>query len=177
MGAVGRVVLDGWQLGSIAQVRSGNPLTVFVRDNRSRSLWNPSLAPGIGFDRPSMAPGFTHQTAINGQPDRWFNPSAFVLQPAGTLGNLGRGALIGPDLRNLDVSAMKNFKWGRLGEATRIEFRVETFNLFNQPNFGPPSLIAFTGAVDNEQPQASLGRVRNTVTSSRQIQLGLRVAF
>ena len=32
----------------IAHVRSGNPLTVFVASNRSRSQWAPSLGPGIG---------------------------------------------------------------------------------------------------------------------------------
>ena len=47
----------GWQLSAITAVRSGNPLTAFVRGNRSRSQWAPSIGPGLGFDRPSMAPG------------------------------------------------------------------------------------------------------------------------
>jgi hypothetical protein len=50
----------GWQISAITQVRSGNPLTVFVSGNRSRSQWSPSIAPGIGLDRPSMTPGFSH---------------------------------------------------------------------------------------------------------------------
>jgi hypothetical protein len=36
---------------------------------------------------------------INGTPEQWFDPTAFVLQPAGQLGNLGRDALVSPDLR------------------------------------------------------------------------------
>jgi hypothetical protein len=112
-----------------------------------------------------------------GSPDRYFDPAAFVLPPAGTLGNLGRGALIGPNLRTFDLGVMKNTRWSRLGEQGNVQFRFEAFNLFNRANFGPPSLVAFNGAADNEQPLSSLGLIRTTVTSARQLQLGLRISF
>jgi hypothetical protein len=54
---------------------------------------------------------------------------------------------------------------------------VEGFNIFNRANFGPPNLTAFAGTSDNEAPLSTFGRVRSTVTSSRQIQLGLRLSF
>ena len=175
-GAAGKI-LDGWELTGIGQMRSGNPLTVFVQRNRSRSQWSPSLGPGIGQDRPSFAAGFTHETAVTGNPNSYFNPAAFVLQPAGTLGNVGRGALIGPDLKTFDMALVKNTRWPRLGENTNIQLRMEVFNVFNRTNFGPPLLTAFTGAADNEQPVSTFGLIRTTVTSSRQIQLGLKVTF
>ncbi len=175
-GAAGKI-LDGWELTGIGQMRSGNPLTVFVQRNRSRSQWSPSLGPGIGQDRPSFADGFTHETAVTGNPNSYFNPAAFVLQPAGTLGNVGRGALIGPDLKTFDMALVKNTRWSRLGENTNIQLRMEVFNVFNRTNFGPPLLTAFTGAADNEQPVSTFGLIRTTVTSSRQIQLGLKVTF
>jgi hypothetical protein len=165
--------LRGWQVLTIWQMRSGNPLTVFVSQNRSRSLWSPSLGPGLGFDRPSMAPGRTHESAVLGHPNRYFDPSAFVLQPVGTLGNLGRGTFIGPNLRSFDLSVMRHF---RFRETLGLQLRAEAFNLFNRANFGPPSLAAFSGN-EGEPPLSSLGRIRSTVTSSRQIQLGLRFAF
>ncbi len=167
----------GLQLSGIWTMRSGNPLTVFVSRNRSRSLWAPSMAPNQGFDRPDFALGTTHDSAILGQPDQWFNPNAFALQRAGVLGNSGRGALIGPDLRSLDLSLARNFALRALSESSNIQFRVEAFNLANRPNFGPPSLAAFAGDADNEKPLSSFGLVRNTVTSSRQIQLGLRFSW
>jgi hypothetical protein len=170
-------ILDGWQLSAIGQARSGNPLTVFVQRNRSRSQWSPSIGPGIGLDRPSLAPGFTHESAVTGDPESYFGPAAFVLQPAGTLGNLGRGTFIGPNLRTFDLSAIKNTRWSRLGENTNIQLRIEAFNLFNRANFAPPALTAFVGASDNETPLSTFGRIRSTVTSSRQIQLGVRVTF
>ena len=100
-----------------------------------------------------------------------------MLQPAGTYGDLGRGALYGPDLRTLDLALKKQFSWTKLGPAGHVELRVEAFNVFNRANFGIPSLQAFAGLADGERPLATLGRIRQTVTSARQIQLGLRVQF
>jgi hypothetical protein len=175
---VAGALLDDWQLAGIGQARSGNPLTVFVQANRSRSLWQPSLGPGIGRDRASIAPGYTYETAVLGHPDQYFDPKAFILQPAGTLGNTGRGAFIGPNLRTFDLSAMKNIRFGSpLGEDTNVQIRVEAFNLFNRANFAPPGLTVFAGAADNEAPLSTFGRIRSTVTSARQIQLGVRVQF
>ena len=175
-GAAG-ALLSGWRMSGIVNVRSGNPLTVFVQANRSRSQWQPSLGPGIGRDRPSYAPGFGPDNAVAGDPNAWFNTAAFVLQPAGTFGNTGRGDFIGPDLRTVDLSFVKDTAWRALGSAGRFELRVEAFNIFNRANFGPPQLIAFGGTADNEAPLASFGRVRTTVTTARQIQLGVRVRF
>jgi hypothetical protein len=172
-----RALFGDWQVAAIGQVKSGPPLTLFVQANRSRSRWSPSLGPGQGFDRPSLAPGRTAESAKNGTPEQWFDPTAFVLQPAGTYGDLGRGALIGPGLAVLDLSLAKRIRWARLGPAGQAELRVEAFNVLNHTNFGVPSLQAFAGTVDGEAPLSTLGRIRATATSSRQIQLGVRVRF
>ncbi|MCA1560711.1 MAG: TonB-dependent receptor [Acidobacteria bacterium] len=170
-------LLDGWQISGIWNMRSGNPLTVFVQSNRSRSQWNPSRGPGIGQDRPSYAPGYGSDNAVLGQPDQWFDPKALVLQPAGTFGNTGRGDFIGPNLRTVDLALSKTARWTTFGGGGRLEFRLEAFNVLNRANFGVPSLTAFAGQRDDEVPFATFGRISNTVTSARQIQLGIRVAF
>lgn len=161
-------------MSAIGSYRSGYPLTVFVQNNRSRSQWQPSLGPGIGRDRPSYAPGFNADNAVTGNPAQWFNPQAFVLQPAGTFGNTGRGDLRGPDLRVVDLAFSKGTT---LGGSRRLELRLEMFNLFNRANFGVPNLTVFAGAADGEAALGSFGRIRNTVTSARQVQLGVRVRF
>jgi hypothetical protein len=177
LSGVASSILDGWFVSGIVTMRSGNPLTVFVQSNRSRSLWTPSLGPGIGPDRPSYAPGFDGASAVTGDPERWFDPDAFVLQPAGTFGNTGRGDFRGPNLRTVDLSLSKQVSVSRLGEGTRLELRVEAFNIFNRTNFGAPGLIAFAGTSDGEAPLATFGRITSTVTSARQIQLGARLVF
>jgi hypothetical protein len=175
-GAAG-AIFGGWRVSGIWNMRSGNPLTVFVQSNRSRSQWNPSRGPGIGQDRPSYAPGYGPDNAVLGRQDQWFDPNAFALQPAGTFGNTGRGDFIGPDLRTLDLSLSKTAQWGRLGDNGRVEFRLEAFNVLNRANFGAPSLTAFAGTSDGERPFATFGRITSTVTSARQIQLGARLVF
>jgi hypothetical protein len=172
-GVIGAIFSD-WNLSGIWTMRSGNPLTVFVTTNRSRSQWNPSRGPGIGQDRPDYAPGYGPENAVLGKPDQWFDPAAFVLQPAGTFGNTGRGDLIGPNLRTLDMALSKTAGWARVGG--RVEFRVEAFNLLNRANFGVPELRAFSGT-EGQPVLATFGRISNTVTSARQIQLGVRVVF
>lgn len=176
-GGLAGALFSNWQVALIGQIRSGPPLTVFVQGNRSRSRWSPSQGPGIGFDRPSFAPGRSGADAVLGTPEQWFDPAVFVLPPAGTFGDVGRGSLIGPDLKTLDLALVKRVPWGRLGPAGRVDLRIEAFNVFNRANFGIPGLIAFAGAQDGEPPLATLGRIRSTVTSSRQVQLGLRVQF
>jgi len=170
--------ISGWRLSGIYRMRSGSPLTPFVQTNRSRSLWSPSLGPGTGPDRPSYAPGYGPNNAVTGDPTRWFDPAAFVLQPVGTFGNVGRNELIGPDLKTMDLALSKLFGLSRLsmGRGT-LELRAEVFNLFNRANFGPPSLVAFAGTAATETPLASFGQIRTTITSARQAQLGVRISF
>lgn len=187
-GVAGKV-LDGWNLLGISQVRSGLPLTVFLASNRSQSKWAPSAASNVGPDRPSFATGYTFASAVTGNPDAYFDPKAFLLQASGTLGTLGRNTFIGPNLRSFDLAMVKNTGWSKFGENTRVQFRVEAFNLFNRANFGTPALQVYAGTAEAlNTPPASLtptqpaalatfGRIRSTVTTARQIQLGLRISF
>ena len=176
-GTVASGVFNDWQVASIVRMRSGSPLTVFLQTNRSRSLWAPSLGPGTGPDRPSYAPGRGPDDAVTGNPDAWFDPTAFVLPEPGTLGNVGRNELIGPDLRTTDLSFTKSVPWRGGGRAGNVQFRVEIFNLFNRVNFGPPSLVAFSGTAAQEAPLSSFGQIRSTITSARQMQIGARFSF
>ena len=174
MTGAGHALLDGWEITGIATMRSGQPLTVFTQNNWSRSLWSPSIAPTTGLDRPDLAPGWTPASAVVGRPDQWFDQAAFVLPPQGTFGNSPRGAFRGPNLRTVDASAVKR---AALRGPARAELRVEVFNVFNRANFANPTLIAFAGASQNETPLSSFGRIRSTVTSSRQMQLSVRIVF
>jgi hypothetical protein len=82
----------------------------------------------------------------------------------GTFGDAGRNILRGPGLYSLDFALMK--QW-RLREVSRLQFRVEAFNLFNHPNFNLP---------EGDFNSPDFGRVKSA-WDSRQIQLGLRLEF
>ena len=97
------------------------------------------------------------------------------------VGNAGRNSLYGPRLATVDFSIFKNFRVTRISEAFNVQFRAEFFNILNHPNFQAPnfltdnnnnSIFDQTGA-----PLSSAGVLGSTTTSSRQIQLGLKVIF
>ncbi|MGH9558477.1 MAG: carboxypeptidase regulatory-like domain-containing protein, partial [Bryobacteraceae bacterium] len=156
-------LLGGWQLNGIATLLSGFPITPQIGTNRSGDgdTRNP--------DRPSLNPNFSGP-AVLGDPNRWFDPNAFVMPAPGTWGNLGRGTLTGPGLANLDISLFKNTS---ITERARLQFRAEFFNFLNHPNFGNPNAIVFAnGAIS---PTAGL--ITSTATAAREIQFGLKLIF
>jgi hypothetical protein len=84
--------------------------------------------------------------------------------------------LIGPGLINLDMSLFKNMKFKRISENFNAQFRVEVFNILNHPNFSPP--VDFNALFDNTgQPVPGAGQITSTVTTSRQIQLALKLTW
>ena len=107
---------------------------------------------------------------IEGNPDHWFNPQAFILPTPGTYGDVGRGVLRGPGLADLDLSLFKNTA---LSEKMNLQFRAESFNLLNRANFGTPNDIIFASG----RYSPSAGLITTTATSSRQIQLSLKLIF
>jgi Carboxypeptidase regulatory-like domain/TonB-dependent Receptor Plug Domain len=156
-------VAGGWQLNGIAALLSGFPLTPGDGSNNSGNgdTRNP--------DRPSLNPSFSGPV-VTGNPNQWLNPSAFMLSTPGTWGNLGRGAYRGPGLANVDLSLFKRIA---VSEKVNLQFRAEFFNVQNRANFATPNLTMFSsGAVS---PTAGL--ISSTVTSSRQIQFGLKLIF
>jgi hypothetical protein len=156
-------IFGGWQVNGIATLLTGFPFTPLVGSNRSGDgdTRNP--------DRPSLNPAFSGPILLD-NPNQWFNPNAFVLPAAGTYGNLGRGTFVGPGLADLDMSL---FKTTAVSEKMSLQFRAEFFNVLNHANFNSPNTTVFSsGAIS-----ASAGLITATSTTSRQIQLGLKLIF
>jgi hypothetical protein len=202
-------VLGGWDVGGILNARSGLPLDVRItrpdvvyRDAAGNIFNNPAAGrvaiintPGGGNSRnvrrPDLVPGvnpFTEQDGL-----LFLNPAAFATPQPGTYGNLERGALHGPDFRQLDMMFSKHF-----GGARNVEFRTEIFNLLNVANFAnpiatlpnalPTNALSEANKVQPGQPYtAAAGGTFGSLTStvgrtvglgtSRQIQFALRVNF
>jgi hypothetical protein len=66
---------------------------------------------------------------------------------------------------------------GFLGEAGKIEFRAEFFNILNRANLGSPDRRVFAGRNQGEDPNPSAAVIDETVNTSRQIQLALKLVF
>jgi hypothetical protein len=161
---IAQALVSGWQLNGIFSAQSGFPFTPLVSFNQSGN--GDSRNP----DRPNLNPSFTGPIVL-GNPQRWYNPAAFLLPAAGTYGSAGRDIIEGPGIAELDASLFKMF---RLSERMRLQLRAEFFNLINHANFGLPIISTFTssGAIS-----PSAGLVNYTATTSRQIQLGMKVSW
>ena len=183
-GAAGKLV-NGWWFSSILSLQSGYPFSPVLQTNRSRSLTGGG---GRGIDRPDLLPGRHNDNIILGGPDRYYDPAAFALQEAGFLGTAGRNILRGPGFANLDFSLGKDLELGFLGEGRKLEFRAEFSDLLNRANFVTPGLgigggaantsaVVFAGRASGEPPLATAAKLTGTTSSSRQVQLALKLIF
>ncbi|MBA3692224.1 MAG: hypothetical protein H0W77_02115 [Acidobacteria bacterium] len=149
-----QTILGNWQLNAIVSLLSGRPFTpqysaADVGSQRPDVVGDPyaNIPAGLLFNPTA----FRRPTATNGETDLF--------------GNAGRNILIGPAFRTVDLSLLKNV---RLRENTRLQFRVETFNLFNTPNYQVPVF-----QLDN----SNVGRVSQTATEGREFQFAVKLLF
>ena len=75
----------------------------------------------------SRRPGAGDQTGL-----LWFNPAAFVPSPAGEYGNAPVAPFRLPGRHQWDIAFSKNVN---LGGTTRLQFRADLINAFNQTQF------------------------------------------
>jgi len=128
-------VINGWELNLIASHNSPTPFTVYDSTNASLQANSPPIS-GYPASRPDWL------TNPNNGPhtvQQWLSASAFQrLNPvtqAGQFGNAGRDIARGPAFTDLDASLVRQFS---LTETMHLQFRAESFNIANHPNFGLP---------------------------------------
>ncbi|HKD08888.1 MAG TPA: carboxypeptidase regulatory-like domain-containing protein [Bryobacteraceae bacterium] len=147
-------VLGGWQINGLLQSQTGLPFTP--------GLQTATVNTGTGSRPDSVgSSGALSNPTIN----LWFNPAAFATPAQFVYGNAGRDILFGPGRTNLDMSLFKAFQ---PTERLTAQFRFETFNLLNHPQFGQPNATIGNGAV---------GTITSTVGNPRQMQVALRLVF
>jgi Carboxypeptidase regulatory-like domain len=160
-----RALAGGWQASTIVTLQSGLPFTPQLSYNPANDgdTRNPV--------RPSWNPNFTGNVTL-GLPNEYFNPLAFMQPLAGTYGNVGRNILQGPSLEQWDASLAK--RWS-LGDRLGLQFRGEIFNLLNHTNLNTPNPVVYAAAAGGPSPTA--GVITSTATTSRQVQLGLKLLW
>jgi hypothetical protein len=167
-----QVLANGWEIAGILTVGDGLPFTPLISGDAAGEN---SSTP---YDVPDRVAGPTCTHLTNpGNPSQYINLACYTFpNPANRLGNAGRNSLTGPGLADLDSSLHRNFPMRFISEAARLQFRAEIFNLANRANFEPPlpnnALYNAKGA-----PLATAGVITATATTSRQIQLALRLSW
>lgn len=166
-------LIGGWGVGGILYLQSGIPFNATLGFDRAGNG-----STNVQSQRPSLNPGRDADSIVTGNPNGYVDPTAFVLQPAGFFGDLGRNTLEGPNLRTFDFSVLKKIP---IKEGFNMEFRGEFFNIFNITNFAPPDAgnrAVFTlDSMGNTVSPSTFGQLTRTSVSSRQVQLGLKFIF
>jgi hypothetical protein len=122
-----KIALSGWQANTVLIWNSGSPFT--ITDNFTG--FGNSVFNGIG-GGPTRPNQIAPATLSNPGIAEAFNTNAFVIPTLGTIGNTRRNSLYGPQFRHFDLSIFKDFP---LTERAKLEFRAESFNLTNTPNY------------------------------------------
>jgi hypothetical protein len=158
--------LGGWQVFYILSLQGGYPFTVYD-------------AAGKFPDRICSGRLPESQRSVN----HWFDEKCFPTRPPVTVpyptpgnpngtitynphGNAAPMAIVGPPTNNLDLGVHKTFG---ITEKTRLQLRLEAFNVFNHPQFTAPSGNVFTNTLSGTR----ITRARE----NRDIQLALKIFF
>lgn len=123
-----RAIFGDWQWSGDWTIASGLPFT-------PRYIGDVSEINGgtNGTLRPSVVPGQSIQLS-NPSIAEWFNTEAFAkpLPQASPYGDARRNSIIGPSSKVFDMAFTKVIP---LNESRVLEFRAQTTNIFNIPNF------------------------------------------
>jgi hypothetical protein len=210
-------LLEGWQLNTIITMQTGQPWNVNDQSNNFSGVgeasdrWNffgnPSdfksqgpnglpfflgtsnaacKAKAMALDGSNPATPYTASLTAAGC--YAVGNSILIPNGFGTFGTMGRNIFRDTGFHNVDLSLSKSFKFG---ERMKAQFRVETFNIFNHPNFANPnggtSTYGQGATADPSQPglfgcgcatpdNAAFNPVLGS-GSNRAIQLGLKFIF
>ncbi len=187
----GNRLKDGWQVVVVEQAQTGNPLNIVT--NITTITGTATVRPDLIGALPAITPAPVLDSVTGAVTSyTWFagntvcdpriagsctSSSVFALpyNAAGVahFGSLPRNAIYGPGFGNTDFSLIKNLA---LSGSSRLQLRLEVFNLFNQANLGQPGSTASVGST-------SFGVISNTrfptgdSGSSREMQFAAKFLF
>ena len=172
-----RATLSGWSVDTFVIARSAPPVNV---------IGGYSFAAGTAIRyRPDVVPGVPLELFGSQYPGgKIFNSAAFTTPPSGQQGDFGRNVLRGFGAFQADFAIQRQF---RLTERVGLRFRGEFFNIFNHPNFGPPtgdltspqfgySTQSLASSLGSGGPNGGLNPLYQ-IGGARSIQLALKLQF
>ena len=178
-------VTRGWAISGITTFQSGFPMDVV--DSSDWSLRDyPGNSDFAGMDVPNLVSAVQYlnprkTNSSTGVP-LWFSAGSFVgycptnnnaagCVPAGGFGNAPRNVLQGPGINNWDFQLFKDTSFT---ESTKLELRIEFYNVFNHEQF-------WAGGIVNNVQAPNFGQVigdnPSTGQGPRLIQLAAKFYF
>jgi hypothetical protein len=149
------------------------PVRAAVSGWKVSAVWNVWSGSAISFGDVILTGNFKDIALPRGERtvERWFNTSVFERTPARQLGShLFQGPLYysgvrSPGVNMWDISLLKDT---RVTERLKVQFRAESLNAFNHPNFTPPNTAVTSSA---------FGTVTGESTLTRIYQFGIKAIF
>jgi hypothetical protein len=158
---VWRAVASDWRVAGIVSARSGQPVNVIGVDRAFTGIQNQRVNQVL--NNP-----YGDKTVNN-----WLNPAAFAQPAPGTLGDFRRNNVRAPGFWSVDMALSRLVS---SGGSRSLELRVETFNLLNTFNWGPPTLINADRTHTNFNSGA-FGRITAMAGAPRIMQFGVKYGF
>ncbi len=162
----GNKILGGWQIAAINSMWAGEAITFqyapaaafqvsgIQQDFRGANNYRPNVVCD-----PLLPAG-------QRSPSGYFNRDCVQLptDPSQPFGNAKRNSVRGDAIYQLDMALMKSFG---LWRDSRLEFRLEAFNVLNKTNFR---------AANGNRSSSAFGTITSTY-DARQLQLGAKLVF
>lgn len=153
-----------WQTNGIVTLQTGTPFNVTTGNDTANTASSGTYRPDLVHSATSNCGrghlvGCIDATAFSVSNLYPVNPNNFAY------GSAGRNLLHGPGAETVNLSIFKNFP---VRERMKLQFRMETFALFNHANFSNPA-----GGFGT----SSFGNITGLTGGTRNIQFGLKFMF
>jgi len=156
-------IFEGWEVAGITTFSGGLPYDVFTALDTAHTGQQ---------QRADYNPAGTLLPVSNPRTQTGPNLGLFSNPAWGSAGNLGRNHFYGPGVNNWDMVLQKTLS---LSERVNLQFRAESYNVFNRAQFSQPgTLISDQGTFGQSTSEV---KRPDLTTGARQIQFGVKLSF
>lgn len=151
-----REFLAGWSFSGIFTAQTGNPVNVTISIDQANT--------GQANQRPNRV-GPINASSCGRVLVACVNSNAWALPTLYTYGNSARNPFYGPGYVDFDASLSKTFQ---IHERLAFQFRADSYNVANHPNWGPPNGVWNT---------TTFGNITTLIGNNREYELMGRLVF
>jgi hypothetical protein len=156
-------IFEGWEVAGITTLSGGLPYDIFTALDTAHTGQQ---------QRPDYNAAGAPLPLSNSRTQTGPNLGLFSDPAWGSAGNLGRNQFYGPGVNNWDMLLQKTLN---LSERVNLQFRAESYNVFNRVQFGQPGNLTFDPGTFGQS--TSEVKRPDLTTGARQIQFGMKVSF
>jgi hypothetical protein len=156
-------IFGGWEVAGITVFSGGLPYDIFTALDTAHTGQQ---------QRPDFNAAGTPLPVGNLHTQTGPNLGLFSDPAWNTAGNLARNRFYGPGVNKWDIVLQKTLS---LSERVNVQFRAESYNLFNRVQFGQPGNLTFDPLAFGQS--TSQVRQPDLTTGARQIQFGMKLDF